>query len=329
MLLAHLLAALPHNRHVLGPLGHVGAGLAYLAAARRRQRSDHTTAAQLAWPASHPLPPGLELTWIGTAGFRLAYQGTVVWIDPYVTRLSMGALVRRRAVPSSSAAVDRWIDRADAILVGHTHFDHALDVPAIARKFGCPVYGSASLQHLLGVHGLADRAVVVEPKRTYEVGPFRFHFVPSVHSKLQLGLGIPYSGELTCDHADELIPQAYKCGQVWGIAIEVAGTRLYHQGSADLLEDEIVDRGVDVFLCGISGRRFTPRYVERIVRALDPKLVVATHYDNFFRPLEVEPRFSFNVNLTGFAEEARAASRDLPVHTLEIGQRVSSAGPPR
>lgn len=287
------------------------------------QASDRTTAAQLAWAAEHsPLPRGLAVTWIGTAGFRLEYEGTVVWIDPYVTRLSFGEFVRRRVIPSSDAAVAKWIDRADAILVGHTHFDHALDVPAIARRFRCPVYGSSSLQHLMGLHGLPEQAVVVEPKRTYEVGPFRFHFVPSVHSKLQLGLRIPYSGELTCEHAGALVPQAYKCGQVWGLCIEVGGARLYHQGSADLLEDQITDRGVDVFLCGISGRRFTPRYVERIVRALEPKVIVATHYDDFFRPLDEPTRASFNVNLTGFADEARAASTNVPVHTLPLGVPV-------
>lgn len=307
---------------MLGPLGHVGSGLAYLATARRMQRSDEATARQLAWTGA-ALPPGLELTWIGTAGFRLAYQGTVLWIDPYVTRLPLRDFALRRVVPASGEAIERWIDRADAILVGHTHFDHALDVPAIARARGCRVYGSASLEHLMGLHGLADRAVRVEPKRVYEVGPFRFHFVPSVHSKLQLGLGVPYAGELTCEHIDGLTAQAYRCGQVWGIAIEVAGIRLYHQGSADLLEDEIVDRGVDLFLCGISGRRFTPHYLERIVRALEPKVIVPMHYDDFFRPLDAPTRFSFNVNLTGFADEARHASRDLALHTLEVGVPIT------
>jgi L-ascorbate metabolism protein UlaG (beta-lactamase superfamily) len=307
---------------LIGPLRHIGAGLAYLATAERQQRSDQMTRAQLAWPKQSPLPPGLELAWFGTAGFRLAYQNTVVWIDPYVTRLSKRSLALRRLVPSSQAAVDTWIDRADAVLVGHTHFDHALDVPTIARRWGCQVYGSASLRNLMGLHRLADYATVVEPKRTYEVGPFKFHFVPSVHSKLQLGLGIPYAGELTCDHVDELIPQAYKCGQVWGIAIEVAGTRFYHQGSADLLEDEVIDRGVDVFLCGISGRRFTPRYVERAVRALDPKAIIASHFDDFFIPLGTPLEMSFNVNLTGFADEAHAAARDVPVYTLPIGKQA-------
>jgi L-ascorbate metabolism protein UlaG (beta-lactamase superfamily) len=311
-------------------LGHIASGLAYLATARRQHASDLLTARQQAWPAGLALPRGLSLTWIGTAGFRLEYQGVVVWIDPYVTRLSLGALLLRRTVPSSQAAVATWIDRADAVLVGHTHFDHALDVPAIAQRFGCPVYGSSSLAHLMHLHGLSERAVVVEPRRDYEVGPFRFHFIPSVHSKLQLGLGIPYSGELTCDHVDELNPQAYRCGQVWGVHVEVAGVRFYHQGSADLLEDEIVDRGVDYFLCGISGRRFTPRYVERIVARLQPAAIVPTHYDDFFRALPAPgeasagARFSFNVDLTGFCDDVHRATRDVPVRVMDIARRIHS-----
>ena len=189
----------------------------------------------------------------------------------------------------------------------------------------------------MALHGLAAQAVVVAPHRAYEVGPFRFHFVPSLHSRLVLGLAVPYSGELTCEHVDALTPQAYRCGQVWGICIEVAGIRIYHQGSADLLEDEIRDRGVDLFLCGISGRRFTPRYVERIVRALAPQRIVPIHYDDFFQPLAAPaangagtagerpaPRFSLNVNLTGFAEDVHRASRELSIATLEVGARIGS-----
>ncbi len=306
---------------MLGPIGHLGAGARYLATARRQHTSDLLTAKQLAWRES-TLPAGLEVQWLGTAGFRFAYQGTVIWIDPYVTRLSLGDLLRRRVVPSSREAVTRWIDRADAILVGHTHFDHALDVPAIAARDRCPVYGSTSLQHLMGLHGLAELAHVVEPHARYEVGPFAFHFVPSVHSKLQLGLRVNYGGELTCDHLDGLTPQAYRCGQVWGVCVEVAGVRFYHQGSADLIDDEIRDRGVDVFLCGIAGRRFTRRYVERIVARLEPRVIVPTHFDDFFTPLGVSNALSFNVNLTGFADEVHAASRDVPVRVLEVGHAI-------
>jgi L-ascorbate metabolism protein UlaG (beta-lactamase superfamily) len=306
---------------VLGPLGHVGAGLKYALTARRQQASDRLTAQQLALPSTFALPPGLELTWLGTAGFRLAYEGTVIWIDPYVTRLRYVDLLYRRVIAADEAAVAKWIDRADAVLVGHTHFDHAMDVPAISRATGAKVYGSGSLEHLMGLHGLADRAVVVGAHVDYEVGPFRFHFVPSVHSKLQLGLRVNYGGELTCEHLDGLTPQAYRCGQVWGICVEVAGVKIYHQGSADLIEDEIKDRDVDVFLCGIAGRRFTPHYVQRVLGKLSPKLVVPTHFDDFFRPFG-DTKMSFNVNLTGFADEVHATSHEPAMGVLEVGKPI-------
>ena len=272
------------------------------------------------------LPAGLELTWLGTAGFRLAYQGTVIWIDPYVTRVSFTDLLRRKVVQPSSEAVGRWIDKADAVLVGHTHFDHAMDVPAIAKRFGCKVYGSTSLAALMRLYGLEQQAVTIEPLRDYEVGPFKFHFVPSQHSKLQLGLRVPAAGELTCESVDHLTAQQYRCGQVWGIYIEVAGIKLYHQGSADFIEDALVDRGVDIFLCGIAGRRFTPKYVERIVNKLAPNVIVPTHFDDFFRPLDAKVQFSFNVNLTGFADEVHQASKQLPIHVLELGVTCRNTG---
>ena len=78
---------------MLGPLDHIGSALAYFATARRQHKSDLLTARQLAAPL--PLPRGLELTWIGTAGFRLAYQGVVVWIDPYVTRQEREDFIRK------------------------------------------------------------------------------------------------------------------------------------------------------------------------------------------------------------------------------------------
>jgi hypothetical protein len=52
-------------------------------------------------------------------------------------------------------------------------------------------------------------------------------------------------------------------------------------------------------------------------------VIVPMHYDDFFRPLDAPARFSFNVNLTGFADEVRAASRDLAVHTLEVGVPIA------
>jgi L-ascorbate metabolism protein UlaG (beta-lactamase superfamily) len=312
---------------MLGPVGHIAALLAYLPRRRAQAASDTSTHRDLAWsrsPRAADLPAGLELEWLGTAGFRLSYQGQHVLIDPYRTRLSLRALLRGRAVASDARCLTTLPDPL-AILVGHTHFDHALDVPALAARAGCPVYGSSSLAQLMKISGCAHLAVSVEPHRRYEVGPFEITFVPSRHSRLAAGLWTPSDGEFTCEHTDELTPSAYRCGQVWGIHVAVAGVRFYHQGSCDLIDDEIRDRGVDYLLAGIAGRRFTARYWERLLSRLEPRVVVPHHFDDFFRPVDAPFAYSLNVNLGALPDEIGRVSRDFELRTLAVGESVQGA----
>ena len=265
------------------------------------------------------LPAGLEVEWLGVSGYRLAYQGKSLYIDPYFSRVPLRSLLLRRTAIPHLPTLDRYLpatEDAVGVLVGHTHWDHAVDAPAIARRFGCPAYGSSSLAHLMGLHGLAEQAVEVEPNRPYELGPFTVTFVRSAHSKLLLGLKVPYAGELTCDHLDGLCPSAYKCGQVWGIHIAVAGITLYHQGSAELLDDELRHHGVDVFLAGIAGRNFSRDYWERILPGLDPAAVVPTHYDDFFKPLDRDMELLTGAKLTELEGEITAVSADTSLTAL-------------
>jgi L-ascorbate metabolism protein UlaG (beta-lactamase superfamily) len=265
------------------------------------------------------LPAGLELEWLGVSGFRLTYEGRTLFIDPYLSRVPFRDLVlRRRALPQA-AAIERFVrapGETVGILVGHTHFDHAVDAPALARRLGCKAYGSRSLVNLMALHGLAAQAVEVEPYRTYELGPFEVGFTPSVHSKLLLGLAVPYDGELSCERLDSLCPSAYRCGQVWGITIAVAGIRLYHQGSANLIDEAVRERGVDFFLAGVAGRSFTDRYWQRILTRLEPRAVIPTHYDNFFRPLGEEMEFVANVQLAELPDEIAAVSSEIEIAAL-------------
>ncbi len=314
---------------MLGPIGHLASLLAWRARKDARSSGDHATHRDLAWERSAragDLPPGLELAWLGTAGFRLSYRGQHLLIDPYLTRLSFTDLVRRRLVSADLARLAAVPDPV-VIAVGHTHFDHALDVPALAARAGCPALGGRSLANLMRAHGHGDLAVEVEPHRPYRYRPFTLTFVPSKHSKLAGGLWTPYAGELTCEHTDELIPQRYRCGEIWAIHVEVAGATFYHQGSCDLDEDAIRHRQVDYLLCGISGRRFTARYWSRLLRRIEPRVIVPHHFDDFFQPLAAPMTFSLNVNLAGFPDEIARISRDFEIRALAPGQVVGTAPP--
>lgn len=300
------------------PLRHLGELARSRLERTRSEREDGQALGELEASALQ-LPAGLEVEWLGVSGYRMTYEGRTLFVDPYLSRVPFSALLRRRATLPQPAALERFLrvpGEVVGVLVGHTHFDHAVDAPAISRRFGCMAYGSDSLATLMGLHGLADRAVSVEPYRTYELGPFAVSFTPSVHSKLLLGLAVPYDGDLTCEHLDALSPGAYRCGRVWGISIEVAGLRFYHQGSANLIDDAVRERGVDVFLAGIAGRNFTDDYWRRILPLLDPEIVVPTHYDNFFRPLGQRMEFVSNVQLSALPEEIGAVSRDARIAAL-------------
>jgi L-ascorbate metabolism protein UlaG (beta-lactamase superfamily) len=300
------------------PLRHIGELAKARATRRSSKREDDQALAELERKTLE-LPVGLEVEWLGVSGYRMTYEGQTLFIDPYLSRVPFRDLVLRRPTLPDPGALDRFVKapgKVVGVLVGHTHFDHAVDAPAIAQRFDCDAYGSSSLVNLMALHGLAERAVEVEPYRTYELGPFEIGFTPSVHSKLLLGLAIPYDGELSCEHLDSLSPGAYRCGQVWGISIEVGGLRFYHQGSANLIDDAVRERGVDVFLAGVAGRSFTREYWKRILPRLDPKVVVPTHYDNFFRPLGRPMEFVSNVQLAGLPDEIGAVSADIELAAL-------------
>jgi L-ascorbate metabolism protein UlaG (beta-lactamase superfamily) len=262
------------------------------------------------------LPNGLELEWLGVAGYRLSFEGTTVLVDPYVSRVPLRSLLLRRPALPDRELIDRYVPRADAILVGHTHWDHAVDAPALARRDGATVYGSDSLEHLMRLHGL--HSVIVEPHRAYEIGPFVVRFVPSRHSKLLFRRKVPFDGPLSCEDLHGLHPGAYKCGDVFGIRIEVAGTSFYHQGSADLRDEEPLEK-VDVFLAGVTGRQVTPHYWRRILPRLDPRLVVPTHYDDFFAPLDRPLGLVRKVALTELPDEIAAVSSATTIAAVPRG----------
>ena len=150
--------------------------------------------------------PGWRSSGSAWPGYRLTYEGVSIFVDPYVSRVPLRSLLLRRPALPDPALLDRYV-RAPGpvagILIGHTHWDHAVDAPALARRFGCPAYGSDSLARLMRLHGLDG--VEVEPRKPYELGPFVVRFIPSRHSKLLFGRKVPFDGPLTCEDLHGLL----------------------------------------------------------------------------------------------------------------------------
>jgi len=278
----------------------------------------------LAWAPGSLGEGPVKVTWLGTAGFAIRCDGHTLLIDPYLTRASLLSCALGR-LATDQELVRRQLPAADAIVLGHTHFDHALDAPTIARSTGARVFGSRSAVRLCRASGVSEAQLCdVEESARYapyevEVGPFRLRFVPSVHSKLALGR-VPFAGEIAdCDEVPSGVT-GYRCGAVFGVEIRVAGRTLYHVGSADLVEEHLGARGsaIDLALVCVAGWTSTPRYPERILQTLAPRAVLLSHWDDFFRPLTEPVRALPAMRLPALVERFARASKDVLVGTVPL-----------
>lgn len=264
----------------------------------------------------------VHVQWLGTAGFRIRHAGCELLVDPYLSRPSLSRCISLPIV-SDPRIVDRYVDRADAIVLGHTHFDHALDVPYLARSTGAVVHGSWSAARLCHAFGIADcQFRVVEPgpglpASRVLIGPFDVTFVRSEHSPLAAGR-IPFSGEIRRPRPP-LRAWDYRCGSVFVIEIRVAGCLIVHLGSARLPPGEAV-QPADLVLACASGWRSSPELPDRLVHQYAPRAVLLSHWDDFFRGLDEPVRALPGIGMQQLA--ARMGSRRVgtlrPLESVQV-----------
>jgi hypothetical protein len=117
----------------------------------------------------------VTLDWLGVATFRLTIGDLVVFLDGYMDRVSA-------APPVGLATAD--VDRADYVLVGHSHFDHLWGVERIAAQTGAMVIASHESVRVLDADGVdANQMIAVaggEPIRLSDDVLVRVY--PSLHS---------------------------------------------------------------------------------------------------------------------------------------------------
>jgi L-ascorbate metabolism protein UlaG (beta-lactamase superfamily) len=139
--------------------------------------------------------PSLSLTYLGTAGWQIASGRQIILVDPYLTRAKYATpndgvsaddprptVTARDVVGPDTAVIDAHIGRADIILITHTHPDHALDMPYIARKTGATVVGTESTINLARASGVPERQLKqVKGGEELALEGFSVRVIPSLH----------------------------------------------------------------------------------------------------------------------------------------------------
>ena len=132
---------------------------------------------------------GATLDWLGCATFRLSVGGLVVFLDAYLDRVPA-------APPTGTTTAD--VDRADWIVVGHSHFDHLWGAERIAAATGATIVGSHETVRVMETQGVPPgQLLAVSGGERIRLGPDVFVSVfPSLHSCVWSHLAMPAADEV-------------------------------------------------------------------------------------------------------------------------------------
>ncbi|HEU0021603.1 MAG TPA: MBL fold metallo-hydrolase [Dehalococcoidia bacterium] len=82
----------------------------------------------------------VTLDWLGVATFRLTVDDQVIFLDAYMDRVAGAPAVGLKVAD---------VDRADHVLIGHSHFDHLWGAERIAHNTGATIIGSHETVRLM------------------------------------------------------------------------------------------------------------------------------------------------------------------------------------
>lgn len=223
------------------------------------------------------------------------------------------ARISRRLAAMPTANADR-LSRVHAVLVGHGHYDHLIDLPPLVPRMPrAVVYGSETVRNLLApVPGLdTARRVAVEriAGRDREHAGEAIAVGPAVEVRVMPWAHAPNVGSITIAPGQQRTPlralprtvHGWKLGTTYAYAIDlldanrtVAWRIVYHDASASA----DVQRQAAAVLAGMPPARQTavimtaanfdilPLYPDVLLAHLAPQHVVLGHWDDFFRSSE-------------------------------------------
>jgi L-ascorbate metabolism protein UlaG (beta-lactamase superfamily) len=231
--------------------------------------------------------PGVALTWLGHAAFRIESPGGKrIYVDPWLT-----------ANPKCPEA-EKEPERVDIIAITHGHDDHVGDAVALGRRFACPVIAPVEVRGWLSGKGLAqDMSQAPNKGGTVEVRGIKLTLTNAHHSSSAFEDG-----------------QFVYLGEPAGIVLELENrTKLYFAGDTCVFGDmQLIGRiyAPDVAILPI-GDHFTmgPREAAVALELLNVRRCVPCHYGTF--PL-----------LHGTPEQLQELAPDVEVLKPEPGETI-------
>lgn len=249
---------------------------------------------------------------------------------PDYLRLVLGVSPNEGRINKALAAGK--ITSLDALLVAHSHHDHAMDAGVVAKKTGAIVIGTRSVANIAVGSGLpASRTKTVVGGETIELGKFKVHVVSSPHAAYPV-----FSGEITSPLKTPSGIVKYKEGGNFSYLIQHPQGRVLVHASANYRPGMYSGMRADVVFLGIGllGKQsdaFIRDYWQEVVQTTGAKIVVPVHWDDFTvsldRPLRATGPLFDKVKEALAAIGELAAADGVEVRMLSQFQAVQMPAP--
>ena len=273
---------------------------------------------KIGWPspdvASAAVTDSVTVTWLGVATLLFDDGETQILIDGFFSRPSLADVVFRRPVDNDSAIINFALDefrmrRLAAIVPAHSHFDHAMDVGAIANRTSASVLGSESTAQIARGAGVPeDQITIAVGNRPYPFGRFTVTLLSSPHAPVGWRGSVPMAGTIDTPLTMPQPVSAWREGGSYLILISHPKGTTIVQGSAGFSNNLLPNIRADVVMLGVGGlaslgKGYAEQYWQSLVTATGAHSVYPIHFDDFTKPFgKIVPGPKFISNIETIAE---------------------------
>jgi L-ascorbate metabolism protein UlaG (beta-lactamase superfamily) len=261
-------------------------------------------------------PPPVDPAWAmepsgeipaGSLTVRFTGTSTLVFSDGETTWLTDGWFSRPGPLSLDFGEIEpdveaiehglarNQVTRAAAVFPVHSHFDHAMDAPEVARRTGALLLGSESTANIGRGWGLEESRIrVVADRVPISLGRFTLTPIESRHFQFpdpavrEQALGDP-------DITEPLVPPAgtfdYKVGKAYVLHVAHPRGSFLVVGSAGFVPGGLEGFAADVVFLGVGGlgsqtSAYREEYWRETIGFTSPRRVIPIHFDSLVGPIE-------------------------------------------
>ena len=268
------------------------------------------------------IPDGsVSVRYTGTATLVFS-DGETTWLtDGWFTRIGPVALFAAKIEPDLDAITRglarNAVESAAAVFPVHSHYDHAMDAPEVAKRTGALLLGSESTANIGRGWGLPESQIrVVRDREPIALGAFTLTPIESRHFEFPdpamraRALDDPTIGE-------PLVPPVgafdYKVGKAYMLHVAHPRGSWLIVGSAGFIEGGLEGFAADTIFLGTGGLgsqtdSYRETYWRETVGRIGARRIIPIHWDSLTGP--IEGPFTGPVRAAGFLSQGTHRSLD-------------------